>query len=62
MTHDAQEIREAIKRLIIEGASKAGLKSQAIEEGMLTLRRVGMLNAARGVTTIEEILRVTLGD
>jgi type II secretory ATPase GspE/PulE/Tfp pilus assembly ATPase PilB-like protein len=48
--------------MIIEGASKADLKSQAIEEGMLTLRRVGMLNAARGVTTVEEILRVTLGD
>jgi len=59
---ETMKISPEIKRLIIEGASKADLKSRAIDEGMLTLRRVGMLNAARGVTTIEEILRVTLGD
>jgi type II secretory ATPase GspE/PulE/Tfp pilus assembly ATPase PilB-like protein len=29
---------------------------------MLTLRRVGLLNAMRGRTSIEEVLRVTLGD
>ena len=29
---------------------------------MLTLRRVGILNALRGVTSLEEVLRVTLGD
>jgi hypothetical protein len=29
---------------------------------MLTLRRVGLLNAARGRTSLEEILRVTMED
>jgi type IV pilus assembly protein PilB len=59
---ETMNVTPAIKRLIIEGVSKADLKAQAIDEGMLTLRRVGMLNAARGMTSIEEILRVTLGD
>ena len=51
-----------IKRMIIEGRSAAELKTRALEEGMLTLRRVGLMNAARGVTTVEEILRITLSD
>ncbi len=29
---------------------------------MITLRRVGLLNAMRGRTSLEEILRVTLED
>jgi hypothetical protein len=33
-----------------------------VEEGLLTLRRVGVLNAARGVTSVEEVLRITLDD
>ncbi|MFT4538358.1 MAG: type IV pilus assembly protein PilB [Planctomycetota bacterium] len=51
-----------IKRMIIEGQSSAQLKAQALEEGMQTLRRVGLINASRGVTTVEEILRITLSD
>ena len=39
------------------------LKNTAIEDhGMVTLRRCGILNALRGVTTLEEILRVTMPD
>ncbi len=51
-----------IKRLVIEEKSADDIKVQALEEGMLTLRRVGLLNAIRGVTSIEEVLRVTLED
>jgi hypothetical protein len=29
---------------------------------MMTLRRVGLLNAARGRTSLEEVLRVTLDE
>ena len=36
------------------------LKEKAIADGMLTLRRVALLNAMRGVTSIQEVLRVTL--
>ena len=48
--------------LVIEGKPSSEIKQQALEEGMLTLRRVGLLNAARGVTTVEEVLRITLSD
>ena len=50
---------EPIRRLIIDGASAMDIFKKGVEEGMLTLRRVGVLNIARGQTTIEEVLRVT---
>ncbi|MCA9001230.1 MAG: Flp pilus assembly complex ATPase component TadA, partial [Planctomycetes bacterium] len=49
-----------IKRMVIEGKSTADIKSKALEEGMLSLRRVGLLNVLRGVTSVEEVLRITL--
>ena len=53
---------EKIKRLIIDGASALELRRQSIEDGMITLRRAALLNALRGKTSIEEVLRVTLSD
>jgi type IV pilus assembly protein PilB len=51
-----------LKRMIVEGRSAADIKDKAVENGMLTLRRVGLLNAMRGKTSLEEVMRVTLGD
>jgi type IV pilus assembly protein PilB len=53
---------EELRRMIVEGASVHDLKRKAIKQGMLSLRRVGILNALRGRTSLEEILRITLGD
>jgi len=53
---------EDIKRIITEGASSLDVKRKALDGGMLTLRRCGVLNAIRGRTSIEEVLRVTMGD
>jgi type IV pilus assembly protein PilB len=51
-----------LKRLVVEGKSAAEIKTCALQKGMLTLRRVGLLNAMRGKTSIEEVLRVTMSD
>ena len=40
-------------------ASSAAIRDAATKEGMLTLRQDGLLKAAAGVTTVEEVLRVT---
>ncbi len=53
---------ENVKRIIIDGGSALDIKAQALEEGMITLRRCAILNSARGNTSIEEVLRVTLDD
>jgi len=59
---EALPVSEAIRRLIIKRASAAVVKNQAISEGMRTLRMVGIDKALEGVTTLEEIWRVTAED
>ena len=55
-------ISEAIRRLIIKRASSAVIKNQAISEGMKTLRMVGIDKAMEGITTLEEVWRITAED
>ncbi len=55
-------LTDELKRQIIGGASAVDIKASAIPEGMMTLRRAGILNAIRGRTTLEEVLRVTMAD
>ena len=56
---EALPVSEAIRRLVIKRASAAVVKNQAMTEGMRTLRMVGLDKALEGVTTLEEIWRVT---
>lgn len=55
-------VSEAIRRLIVKRASATVIKNQAISEGMKTLRMVGIDKAREGITTLEEVLRVTSED
>ena len=59
---EALPISEAIRRLIIKRASAAIIKNQAVSEGMKSLRAVGVEKALEGVTTLEEVWRVTAED
>ena len=59
---ETMPVTSRLQRVIIDGGSSMDIKEVAREEGMLTLRRCGILNAARGRTSLEEILRVTVGD
>jgi len=56
---EALPVSEAVRRLIIKRASSAVIKNQAMTEGMKTLRMVGIEKALEGITTLEEVLRVT---
>jgi len=55
-------ITEAVKRMVIDGHSAIEIRHKALEEGMISLRRAALLNAMRGTTSVEEVLRVTLSD
>ncbi len=55
-------ISEEISELILIGASARELKRKSIEEGMITLRRSGLIKIKEGVTSIEEVLRETVKD
>ena len=51
-----------IKTLILENAQEFKILEQARLEGMKTLRENGIALALEGVTTLDEIVRVTVGD
>jgi type II secretory ATPase GspE/PulE/Tfp pilus assembly ATPase PilB-like protein len=59
---EALPVSEAVRRLIIKRASATVIKNQAISEGMKTLRMVGVEKALEGITTLEEVWRVTAED
>ena len=59
---EALPVSESIRRLIIKRASSSVIKNQAMTEGMKTLRMVGVEKALEGITTLEEIWRVTAED
>ena len=48
---------DEIQRLLVAGASAAEIRAQALREGMVTLRRDGMLKVREGITTSQEVLR-----
>ncbi|GAB4547807.1 MAG: type IV-A pilus assembly ATPase PilB [Thermodesulfovibrionia bacterium] len=60
--YEVMPLREEIKELILEGASATEIKRTAIRLGMKTLRMSGLTKLKEGVTSIEEVLRVTFGD
>jgi type IV pilus assembly protein PilB len=58
--YEVLEINDELRELILVGASSLELKKKAIEQGMITLRRSGLIKAADGLTTLEEIIRETV--
>ena len=59
---ETMPVTDDLKRIIIDGGSVLALKQQALETGMVTLRRCGVINAARGKTSLEEVVQVTMAD
>tara|TARA_B100000745_G_scaffold300372_1_gene254063 strand:+ start:1563 stop:3308 length:1746 start_codon:yes stop_codon:yes gene_type:complete len=51
-------VSEAIKQLILEGASTDKIESQARKEGMLTMLEDGVYKTVVGTTSLAEVLRV----
>ena len=60
--YEVMPLKEQLKEMILEGASADELKKTAIRLGMKTLRMSGLAKIKTGVTSIDEIVRVTFGD
>jgi type IV pilus assembly protein PilB len=58
--YEVMEVDDEIKELVLVGASSLELKKKAIERGMITLRRSGLVKVASGITTLEEVARETV--
>ncbi len=60
--YEVMPLKEELKEMILEGASADELKKTSIRIGMKTLRASGLVKIKDGVTTIEEVLKITFGD
>ena len=56
---EALAVDDKIREMIIENASVDGIRNYAVSKGMKTLRDDGMEKYKNGVTTLEEVTRVT---
>jgi type IV pilus assembly protein PilB len=54
------EVSEAMGRIIMEGGNAMQIADQAASEGVYDLRRAGLNKVKEGVTSLEEVNRVTI--
>jgi type IV pilus assembly protein PilB len=60
--YEVMPLKDELKEMILEGASADELKKTALRIGMKTLRMSGLSKIKNGITTAEEVMRVTFGD
>lgn len=60
--YEVMPFTDALKDLVLNGASSADLKRGMVADGINTLRLSGLDKVVEGTTTMEEILRVTMED
>lgn len=57
--YEVMDVTEEIQNLIVARATSREIERKAIEQGMITMRQDGYLKALQGLTTLEEVNRVT---
>ncbi|GAQ95491.1 type IV pilus assembly protein PilB [Thermodesulfovibrio aggregans] len=60
--YEVMPIKNEIKELILTGASEAEIKKEALKLGMITLRQSGIHKVMQGITSIDEVMRITFED
>ncbi len=60
--YEIMPVKDEIKELILQGASAVEIKREAVRLGMMTLRQSGIRKIIEGVTSVDEVLRVTFED
>ncbi|MEI6228569.1 MAG: GspE/PulE family protein [Candidatus Saccharibacteria bacterium] len=57
--YEVMDVNESIQELIVSRSTSAAIQRKAQEQGMVTMRQDGYLKALQGITTLEEVNRVT---
>jgi type IV pilus assembly protein PilB len=60
--YEVMPMYEAVRELVLQGASALEIKAEAIRQGMRTLRMAGVSKVCQGVSTVEEVGRITAAD
>ena len=58
---EVMQVDERLRRAVLENASTAQIREHACSNGMTVLRERGLSAVAAGVTTLEEVMRETMG-
>jgi type II secretory ATPase GspE/PulE/Tfp pilus assembly ATPase PilB-like protein len=59
---EVMTMTDALRALVMQRASAQQLRSQALSEGMVSLRHAGLQRVIEGVTSLEEVWRETADD
>jgi general secretion pathway protein E len=60
--YELMTVTPKIKRLVLSRAPESAIRDSAIEEGLITLRKAGLAKVVSGITTLEEVMRVTYAE
>ncbi len=60
--YEVMPISEEVRELVLNGASASEIKRGAVNLGMKTLRQSGISKLKEGLTTVGEVVRVTMPD
>ncbi|MEW6163212.1 MAG: type IV-A pilus assembly ATPase PilB [Nitrospirota bacterium] len=60
--YEVMPLKDEIKKQVLEGASADEIKKTAVKLGMKTLRMSGITKIKEGITSLEEVIRVTFED
>ena len=60
--YEILKLSSQIKKMVISECSDIDIKEQAVKEGMRTLRQVAIDKLKEGLTTVEEVLTMTMGE
>jgi type IV pilus assembly protein PilB len=60
--YEVMPINDDIREMILNRVQSRDVKKKAIEQGMITLRRSGLIKIKNGITSVEEVLRETVRD
>ena len=60
--YEVMPVSQEIRDMILKNAAVTDIRAMAQAQGMKTLRQAGLLKVLEGVTTVEEVLRVTVAE
>ncbi|NOZ87762.1 MAG: type IV-A pilus assembly ATPase PilB [Deltaproteobacteria bacterium] len=60
--YEVMPFHDELKEMVLNGASTAELKAEAIRMGMQTLRQAALKKLKAGITTVEEVVRASAAD
>ena len=60
--YEVMPFKDRLREIVLQGGSTAEVKDEMIRDGVSTLRMAGLSKVLKGVTTIDEIVRVTAAD